>query len=257
MNENIIDVNACYKTIDDNRVQVIFEVIYENHYETILSYDFSLKDATCNSIKAYKDLDLKQIYQLYNFVKDNPIYKGIFDIYFRVYQNDINNLRAFAINKMNEVNNPVEEKRGLFDGIKNQTKTFFQELMVEGSSNELYNTISRVAAYKKECPIEKIGEFPNRYSIDIIRYKTDIWEPIYSYECGKYKTGVEMSEVDSVSVYKKLSEEEIFKILSMLNTNEELDVMQHYLKTYPKEPHGEIIFKNEEKTEEIQNIKFL
>lgn len=259
-NTLIIDVNACYKNIDGNNVSAIIEIKRVNSeiYETILKYTFSINKLEKNTIEVFKDLKIPEIFEIYKLVRNNPNYKGIFDIYFKIYQNDINNLRMFANEKLTEINNPKEkEKSNIFEQVKDNTKKLFQEIWEEGSTNELNGTITRVAAYKKECPIEKLGEYANRNVIDIIRYGTDAWENIYSYEYGKYKTGGVLIDVDSVSVYKILKDEEIFKILSLLHSEEEYEVMKSYLKTMPKEPHGDIIDKKEEDNTQIENIKFI
>jgi hypothetical protein len=84
----------------------------------------------------------------------------------------------------------------------------------------------------------------------------DVWESVYSYEYGKYKTRGMLQDVDSVSIYKILTEEEIFKIISLLHFDTEYEVITKYLKTTPKCPHGNKIEKNEEKPN-VENIKFL
>lgn len=255
---NITDINACYKTIDQNIVSLIFEIKKASidSYEEIFRYTFSIDDNSKNSIEMYKDLPLKDLLDVYNMVKNNPNYKGIFDIYFKVYQNDIEGLKSIAINNMNEVNNPQpKEKESIFNNIKNNTKNLFKEMWEKGSTNKLNGTITRVAAYKKECPEEKIGEFANRLSIDIIRYGTDAWENIYSYEYGKYKMNGILTDVDSVSVYKVLTEEEIFKVISLVSSDTECEVITKYLKTTPKYPTGNAT--KYEKEQNIENIKFL
>lgn len=258
MKNEIIDVNACYKNINENNVSAILEVKHygKEDFEKILKYDFSLNNLEMNSIKIYKDIPLKELYDLYVFVKNKNMYKGIFDIYFKIYKNDINNLRSYAVEKMKELDNPEEYQETIFEKIKGSTKKLFQEIWDEGSTNELNGIITKVAAYKKECPAEKTGEYANRYVIDIIRYGTDSWENIYSYEYGKYKTGGILKDVDCVSVYKVLTDKEIFKMVSLFNNKEEYEVMTKYLKTSPKEPHGELMKKEEEK-QQIENIKFI
>ena len=212
-NTLITDITACYKNIDENNVSAIIEIKRVNSeiYEMILKYTFSINKLEKNSIEVFKDLKILEIFEIYKLVRNNPNYKGIFDIYFKIYQNDINNLRMFANEKLTEVNNPKEkEKSNIFEQVKDNTKKLFQEIWEEGSTNELNGIITKVAAYKKECPIEKLGEYANRNVIDIIRYGTDAWENIYSYEYGKYKTGGVLTDINSVSVYKRLKDEEIF-----------------------------------------------
>lgn len=258
-NFTIIDVNACYKSIDENTISALLEIKRKDssEYEVIFKYTFSINKLEKNSIEVYNDLKLSEIYNIYELLKKNPNYKGVFDIYFRVYQNELNNLRQFAIEKMNELNNPKVEVEDAIEQVKDTAKKFFQELWEEGSTNEKNGSIIRVAAYKKECPKEKIGLYANRYAIDIIRYSIDAWENIFSHEYGKYKTAGVLMDVDCVSVYKVLSEEEIFKILSLLHTDEEYEVVSKYLKMVPKEPHGESIPEKIDDKPPIENIKFL
>ena len=256
----IADVTACYKNIDENTVSAILEIKRKDNseYEMIFKYTFSLKSLEKNSIEVYKDVKIPEIYDMYTLLKNNPNFKGIFDIYFRVYQNELNNLRIFAIEKLNELNSTKQEKKeSKLSQAKGTLKKLWQELLEEGSTNELNGTITRVAAYKKICPEDKLGLYANRYAIDIIRYGVDAWENIYSYEYGKYKTGGVLIDVDCVSVYKKLEEEEIFKILSLLKTDEQYEVMSKYLKTVPKKPHGEKLPEKIEDKPKIENIKFL
>lgn len=256
----IVDVTACYKNIDENNVSAILDVKRKDSekFETVFKYNFSIDSLEQNSIEIYKDLTIPEIYNVYILSKNNPNYKGIFDIYFRVYQNELNNLRSFAKEKLDELNNPAQkEKESTISQIKDVTKKLWQELLEEGSTDELNGTIIRVAAYKKECPKEKLGEYADRCVIDIIRYKIDAWENIYSYEYGKYKIGGVLTDVNSASVYKKLTDDEIFKILSLLKTEEEYEVMKQYLKTVPKEPHGNQVSGKSEDQLKIENIKFL
>ena len=253
---SIVDVVACYKNIDENNVSAILEVKRINceDYEMILKYTFSINSLEKNSIEIYKDLNIPEIYDIYLLLKDNINYKGIFDIYFRIYQNELDNLRFYAIEKLNELNNPKDDRESKFEQVKDNAKKLWQELLVEGSSNELNGTITRVAAYIKESNLEK-GIPTNRCVIDVIRYGTDYWEHIYSYEYGKYRTGGESTDINNVSIYKQLDELDIFKVMSLLDSEEEYIVMSKYLKTVPKRSSGDIKVKEEKQKEE--NIKFL
>jgi len=242
---SIVDINACYKTLSDDIVSVVLEIKKDNSdFEMIFKYTFSINSSTKNSIEIFKDLEILDLYNLYMFLKDNSIYKGIFSIYFKVYQNELNNLRSFAIEKMNQVN--IEET-------KEAKKSIFN---LFGKKEEV-DTILKVAVHKKECPIEKLGEYANRYVIEIVRSGSSLWETIYSYEFGKYKMYGNLIDVDSVSVYKRLADDEIFKIISLLSREDEYDVLKSYLKTKIKEPHGDILPKKTDEKPQIENIKFL
>jgi len=253
----IRDINACFKNIDDNNVSAILEIKKSgaDDFEMIFKYTFSLDKLEKNSVDFYKDIEIAELYNLNLIVKKNPEYKGIFDIYFKVYQNDVKDLRLFAIDKMKNSNILKKEKRkNIFSKMTGETKKFFQELMVEGSTDERNGNIIKVAVYKKICPPENLGEFANRYVIDILRYGTSSWENIYSYEFGEYRNIDKLIDVDRVSTYKVLEQSDLFKVISLLNTEDEYDVIKKYLKTIPKEPYGDEINKEENK---IEAIKFL
>lgn len=126
--------------------------------------------------------------------------------------------------------------------------------MVEGSTDERNGNIIKVAVSNKQVSIDSFGNFINRYAIDILRYGTSGWKNIYSYEYGKYKNFGNLIDVDRVSTYKLLNEDEIFKVISLVNNEDEYEVIKKYLKTVPKEPYGDIINNNENNFEAIKFV---
>jgi len=141
--------------------------------------------------------------------------------------------------------------------LNGETKEAKKSIFNLFGKKEEVDTILKVAVHKKECPIEKLGEYANRYVIEIVRSGSSLWETIYSYEFGKYKMYGNLIDVDSVSVYKRLADDEIFKIISLLSREDEYDVLKSYLKTKIKEPHGDILPKKTDEKPQIENIKFL
>lgn len=93
----------------------------------IFKYTFSLDRIENNKVDYYKDIRIDELYNLNLMVKKNPEYKGIFDIYFKVYQNDVNNLRLFAIDKLSNIDfGKKEKKKTLFSKVTNETKNFLK-----------------------------------------------------------------------------------------------------------------------------------
>lgn len=225
---NITDVNACYKNESDS-VKALLEIEVNNKFELIFSYDI-----TKNTINVYKELNLWDINTLIGFIKKDKRYEGIFKLYFKVYQNDYDDLKSVAINFMNDLNNTSIKKESTLKRIKKAPTTLWKALWNE-LPGELDEVIKDVALNKKIWDQNDYKHI-NRTTIEITRYKSKSWNSIYEHEFGKYKEEEDVI-IDRVNIYKVLPDDEIYRIISLLNTTEEFEIFKEYLKLKPKEKY--------------------